>query len=253
MRDRRPPMIVFSAGHRVSTRLWRVWQVLQLIPVVLLLFAVLAGLSASAPVLNPGILFGLVVLVALVGYSAWLRRWSYALVRLAHTAPSERGLHVTRQFLEGRGSLPLAVGWASLVLLWAGEAEEAETALRSAMRRAPQLAELRLWWLAARGELDVEHRLSLEEPQTMGGSYRLTVALALGALAAPASRETLLAVMHRVHSFEHTHGTLPNRYGELLTHLAARVEARLQGASAPYVPPALEWLDRAWPHLASRS
>lgn len=243
------PAVVFADRACVSRRAFPVWGSGP--PAVLgaYAFALVVSLNLSAPGL--GLAVPTVGLVAMVGLSGLARFRVLRVVYAAHFDPPARAA-ARVEALVRRG---LVTGqlhdWAALVHLWAGDVASAE---RSAALAAPYRADrsaVQLWLAAGRGEFDLDWAIGRGDDEEsghgdLGDAYRVAVALALAAL----HRGVSDRVVHRVEAWGQIADQLPNRFGGLLRHLAARVAHDAGRGPPPPPDPDLAWLATVWPFAA---
>jgi hypothetical protein len=176
------------------------------------------------------------VLLASLRRARWLR-----FVHAAHFEPPSSAL---ARSVGTRGAASTA--WAAVLRLWGGDAPGAERDLGRVATEQAGVVSLSVWFAAGRGELDLDRARSTEaddEGRDLGDRYRWAVATALAALHLGAPER----VADRVHAWKDLAARIPNRYGDLLRHLALRVDHDLGRGPPPPVVPDLAWMRSVWP------
>lgn len=238
------PSVALSDGRRIARRGFWLWATGSLGQLALLA-ALAVGLlvAAGSGSVDLGWMWAIVVpFGVLLGWVAVSRWRLLRLVRAAHFDPPGEAL-VRAERAVGRGVLQALAArqWLALARLWVGDAEGAERELDRILADAPWLDGLKNWFRAGRGDLELPRALAEPEPAELGERYRWAVTVALAALRA--GRPEL--VRDRARGWMLLSDELPNRYGALLSHLAARVAGH-----ARVRDPDLAWIDAVWPFAA---
>lgn len=237
--DRR---VVLSNGSAVNLErmaLWSFSRKLILGPVLLLVVGSIAAeyllqgsvstVTIAAPV---GLLFGWIY--GRVAVLEWM-------IQVAHTQPPSAWIRFADRV---PGWLILGEGVSvirGLGCLWGGDREGARASWQRVVVYRSQTEELSFWLGAGDGDVDLDHLIGRGLPDALGPAYRAGVAMLLAAIRAGQESAVPIETRARLHEVAER---LPNRFGELLGALVARVEDR--GAA---LPEDLEWIEAVWPGL----
>lgn len=235
--------ITLSDGRRVGGSWFLAWGLASTAPLLGMVALLLMGISVGAFAEATWALV-LAVPVAIVFLWASANRW--AALRAVRSVHFDRpGVAVVRAAWAADRAVTHGAQlrvWLALARLWTGDGAGAEQQLRDIAVFQPELAGLRLWFQAARGEIDLDRALAEPEPESLGDRYRWSVTVALAALQAGRGDR----VRDRAPAWKRTADALPNRFGALLRHLAERV-GEPDGPVAP--DPDLAWLNEVWPFV----